>query len=157
MRNPPAILCIQETWLQPSTTFEIPGYTCVRHDRTTGAQGGGVATFVRAGVAYSVTNTTDVPESISISIDGLESKITVVNVYHPESPPLQPGFYSRFFGSRSGIVLGDFNAHSALFESPSTDARGRQVEDDIGGQRLRRSQHWCPDVPQQRHRFNQSS
>ena len=37
---------------------------------------------MRAGVAYSVTNTTDVPESISISIYGLESKITVVNVYH---------------------------------------------------------------------------
>ena len=78
-------------------TFEIPGYTCVRHDRTTGAKGGGVATFVKAGVAYSITNTTDDPESISISIDGLESKITVINVYHPASPPLQPGFYFRFF------------------------------------------------------------
>src|SRR6218665_564688 len=92
---------------------------------------GGGATFVRAGVAYSVTNTTDDPESISISIDGLESKITVVNVYHPASPPLQPGFYSRFFAARSGIVLGDFNAHSALFGSPSTDKRGRQLEDDM--------------------------
>ena len=59
------------------------------------------------------------------------SKITVVNIYHPASPPLQPGFYSRFFGARSGIVLGDFNAHSALFWSPSTDARGRQLEDDM--------------------------
>ena len=71
MRNPPTILCIQETWLQPSVTFEIPGYNYVRHDRTTGANGGGIATFVKAGVAYSVTNTTDVQESISISIDGL--------------------------------------------------------------------------------------
>src|SRR6218665_3916922 len=108
IRNPPTIICIQETWLQPSVTFEIPGYTCVRHDRTTGTKGGGIATFVKAGVAYSITNTTDDPESISFSIDGLESKITVVNVYHPASPPLQPGFYSRLFAARSGIVLGDF-------------------------------------------------
>src|SRR6218665_2360122 len=89
------------------------------------------STFVKAGVACSVTNTTDVPESISISIDGLESKMTVVNVYHQDSLPLQPGFYSRFFGARSGIVLGDFNAHSALFGSPSTDVRGRQLEDNM--------------------------
>ena len=69
-----------------------------------------MATFVKAGIAYSVTHTADVPESISISIDELENKITIVNVYHPDSAPLQPGFYSRFFSARSGIVLRDFNA-----------------------------------------------
>ena len=64
MWNPPTILCIQKTWLRPHTTFEIPGYTCVRRDRVTGEQGGGVATFVKAGVATFVITTTDVPESI---------------------------------------------------------------------------------------------
>ena len=134
MRKPPTIICIQETWLRPTNDLEIPGYTCVRHDRTTGEIGGGVATFVKTGVAFSKINTTDVPESITISIDGLPEKIKITNVYHPQSKPgdpLLPDTYSCFFREKSAIVLGDFNAHSTLFGSLTTDARGRQLEDDI--------------------------
>src|SRR6218665_1791313 len=50
-------------------------------------------------------------------------------IFSPSLPSPCP--CSRFFGARSGIVLGDFNAHSALFGSPSTDARRRQLEDDM--------------------------
>src|SRR5688572_10053545 len=97
MRKPPTIICVQETWLRPTIDLEIPGYTCVRHDRTTGEMGGGVATFVKTGVAFSKINTTDVPESITISIDGLPEKIKITNVYHPQSQtgdPLLPDTYS---------------------------------------------------------------
>jgi len=75
---------------------------------------------VKAGVAYSVINTTYVPESITISIYGLKNKITIVNAYHPPSKPLHRSIYSRFFNGRSAIVLGDFNSHSTLFATGST-------------------------------------
>ena len=85
MRTPPAVICIQETWLSPSISLEIPGYSCVRHDRSTGELGGGVATFVRTGIGYSLISTTDNPESITTSIDGLPTKIKITNIYNRKS------------------------------------------------------------------------
>lgn len=89
---------------------------------------------MKTGIAYSTINTTDVPESITISLDGLPEKINIVNVYHrphQSGDPSSPDTYSRFFQERSAVILGDFNAHSTLFGSRSTDARGRWLEDDM--------------------------
>lgn len=47
----PDFLCVQETWLKPCLDVVIPGYTCLRKDRSS-RTGGGCATFVKSGVQY---------------------------------------------------------------------------------------------------------
>lgn len=49
-------ILISETWLKPSllsTCYSIPGYVLLRNDRI-GAQGGGVAIYLRADVTYKI-------------------------------------------------------------------------------------------------------
>lgn len=116
------IVCLQETLLSPTAEVNIPGYTFIRHDRKGPKQrtyGGGVATLIREGMAYSVESTADDPESICISIatsSGLALAIT--NVY---DPPGRNGnrttAYTKLLAARHGIVVGDFNAK----ENCSTD------------------------------------
>src|SRR5262247_1855641 len=126
MSSPPDVICIQETWLKPSTSFRFDGYSCERHDRTT--YGGGVMILVRDGLSYSVEERTDKPESISVSIRTECGDLWVTNVYHPDSYPGTDQDYAVLFRGRRGIVLGDFNAHSTLFGADNTDPMGRLLE-----------------------------
>lgn len=53
LENKPDFLCIQETWLKPCLDFVIPGYTCLRKDRSD-RSGVWCATFVKLGIQYKV-------------------------------------------------------------------------------------------------------
>ena len=71
----PDLLCITDTWLMHkrlNQTLSIPGYqTLIRCDRQTG-KGGGVAVYVRDGLAASRFSTTTSPtdlECISLKLD----------------------------------------------------------------------------------------
>ncbi len=74
-----------KTWLKPTQSFRIDGYSCERHDGSSGKErGGGVATFVRDGLSDSVLHKTDETESLSIGVMTVQGyKLVVTNVYHP--------------------------------------------------------------------------
>ena len=58
MSTTPAIVCLNETFLDSSTQeLEVEGYECVaRRDRADGRQGGGVAVYARKQFSNSVTS-----------------------------------------------------------------------------------------------------
>lgn len=129
-QNKPHIICVQETWLKPQLDFIIQGYTTVRNDRE-GGKGGGVATFIQSGINYSVSSVGKEQESICIKTWTGNNSVTIINYYNPCNK-LTPGILNDIGGqSRGKIVCGDFNAHSTLWGSKSTDVNGLVVEEFI--------------------------
>jgi len=84
----PQIICIQETWLQDTSTYNIPGYNkevkC-RKDR----KGGGVATFIQQSIPYErLQNIPNEIEGITIKVKLIDTDVTITNLY---IPPAQIG------------------------------------------------------------------
>jgi hypothetical protein len=125
----PDIICIQETQLGPNRSFNFDGYTCEKKDRGTSNKGG-LATYVRRGLSYSVLYTKDSPEMIAIQITTREGKLNVVNIYHsPRATPESHDEYTSTFNDTRTILVGDFNAHNTLWGGQQTDPRGQLLED----------------------------
>ena len=152
---PPDILCIQESGLNSSSSFRIPGYTSFRSDRTHSRSGnlapndshigGGVITFVRQGLSPSQFSTDSLSsldpysDYVGVTIPCLNSSpLSFLNVYAPPiRPSYQDGRSNSFTPSiiptnKDLFVLGDFNCHHPLWDSNSpTDQRGSEVFDWI--------------------------
>ena len=129
MEKQPDLICIQETFFNAVTRFSIDGYNCERHDRTTATNGGGVATFIRTGISYSVLNRCNSPEFITILLNTSTGPLAVINVYHPPGLTTDDNTYPHLFQHQEqAILVGDFNAHSTAFGSVTTDLRGQQIE-----------------------------
>lgn len=71
----PDFVCIQETWLKPCLDFVIPGYTCLRKDRSD-RSGSGCATFVKSGIQYKVWEYDSSLECLIVEIWSSQGKNT---------------------------------------------------------------------------------
>ena len=151
--HPVDLICIQESNLNSSSSFRIPGFSVLRSDRTHSRSGilssdashasGGVAIFVRQGLSFSELSTTSLSSldpysdyvGVNISLNKFSS-VSFPNVYAPPirssptdgrtdsfSPSVLPS-------SRNLFILGDFNCHHPLWDSRGTsDPRGEEVFD----------------------------
>ena len=151
--HPVDLICIQESNLNSSFSFQIPGFSVLRSDRTHSRSGilssdathasGGVVIFVRQGLSFSELSTTSLcsldPYSdyvgVNISLNK-SSSVSFLNVYAPPihssptdgrtdsfSPSILPS-------SRNLFILGDFNCHHPLWDSRGTsDSGGEEVFD----------------------------
>lgn len=128
----PDILCIQETWLKNGARFTMHGY-CAEHRYREMGERGGVSTFIRAGLSYSVLPPPSDLECIIISITLLNGKnLNIMNVYDPPSnawPVNRVDEYKQLFSHRNAFIVGDFNAYHPLWGSKTTDSRGRALVD----------------------------
>ena len=147
------LICIQESNLNSSSSFQIPGFSVLHSDRTHSRSGilssdashasGGVVIFVRQGLSFSELSTTSLslldPYSgyvgVNISLNK-SSSVSFLNVYAPAirssptdarndsfSPSILPS-------SRNLFILGDFNCHHPLWDSRvTTKPRGEEVFD----------------------------
>lgn len=157
----PDLLCITETWLMHkhlNQTLSIPGYqTLIRCDRQTG-KGGGVAVYVRDGLAASrfstMTSPTDL-ECISLKLDlPKRKKFYVFTVYRPPKMSMS-SFLDKLdtalasYMTKNVCIVGDFNAkHSAWFSGQDTDANGSELKtfaDCHNLQQLINSPTYAPD------------
>lgn len=128
------IVCIQESFLKPSDNFEIPGYSSIRSDRKTLTCGGGLVSFVRNGLKYCKLDSPMHIEAQIFSVRTACGVINIVNVYLPPVSPLNVEQLVAFKGLLrldKALVVGDFNAKSALWCSPITNRRGRELSDLI--------------------------
>ena len=147
--HPVDLICIQESNLNSSTSFRIPGFSALRSDRTHSRPGilssdtthasGGAVIFVRQGLFFSELSTSSLslldPYSdyvgINISLNN-SSSLSFLNVYAPpiRSSPTNDrtdSFSPSIFpSSRNLFILGDFNCHHPLCTS---DPRGEEVFD----------------------------
>ena len=151
--HPVDLICIQESNLNSSSSFQIPGFSALRSDRTHSRSGilspdanhasGGVFIFVRQGLSFSELSTSSFSSldpysnyvGVKISLNNSFS-LSFVNVYGPPirssptdgrtdsfSPSILPS-------SRNFFILGDFNCHHPLWNSRGTsDPRGEEVFD----------------------------
>lgn len=126
----PSLVCVQETFLKPNKTIKFPGYAIERNDREGNMSGGGVATLIAEGLSYAVVEAPAGVEALSIRINLTSRKsITVTNLYHPPGKPLNSEKLQRIFETKNNIIVGDFNSHSSLWGSSTTDANSRLIEE----------------------------
>lgn len=131
----PLVICVTETWLTESILdheFLPPGYAVLRKDRPCG-RGGGVALFIKSGIAFSLLEELPNVESIwcKIKLDGLA--IVIGAMYRP--PNSVPDIFSAITDfivgqklNRSKLVLtGDFNAPAIDWQLLTSSGRDRHV------------------------------
>ena len=128
----PHIILIQEAKLGKRSKYQLPGYTQYRKDRKT--LGGGLVTFVASRCTSTI---------IEVEVGNLETQIIsvqmangksirIANVYHRVASPTTSAELKKLsdlVGS-SGLIAGDFNAHSPLWGDEVNHANGfgRMVE-----------------------------
>ena len=104
--HPVDLICIQESNLNSSSSFRIPGFSALRSDRTHSRSGilssdtmhasDGVVIFVRHGLSFSELSTSSIPSldpysdyvRINISLNN-SSSLSFLNVYAPLFAPPQ--------------------------------------------------------------------
>ena len=141
------LICIQESNLNSSSSFRIPGSFALRSDRTHSQPGilsrdathasGSVVIFVRQALSFSKLSTSSLSSldlysdyvGVNISFNN-SSSLSFLNAY---APPirffLMDGKTDSFFPSSSYLfILGDFNCRYPLWDSRGTsDPRGEEV------------------------------
>ena len=150
--HPVDIICIQESNLNLSSPFHIPGFSALHSDCTHSRFGmlsrdathasGGVVIFVRQGLSFSELFTSSLslldPYSdhvgVNISLNNSPS-LSFPNVYPPpiRSSPMDSrtdSFSPSIFPSRNFFIPVDFNCHHPLWDSRGTlDLQGEEVFD----------------------------
>ena len=134
---------VQESNLNSSSSFQIPGFSALRFDRTHSRSGilspdathasGGVIIFVRQGLSFSELYTISFSSlgpysdyvGINISLNN-SSSLSFLNVYAPPvrsfSSDGRTDSFSLFIfsSSRNLFILGHFNCHHPLWDSRGT-------------------------------------
>ena len=151
--HPVDLICIQESNLNSSSFFRIPGCSVLRSDRTHSRSGilsrdathasGGVIIFVRQGLSFSELSISTLSSldpysdyvGVNISLNN-SSSLSFLNVYalpirssptdgrtDSISPSILPSYRNLF-------ILRDINCHSPFWDSRGTsDPRGEEIFD----------------------------
>lgn len=132
------VICVQETFMKPTdvATWDINGYTAARQDRPLPSRGGGLVTYIKNCLRYLVLDCPKEIECQAIRLEIVTGHMTVVNVY---LPPGENGVFGteaanafdRLLEYDKAVIVGDLNARSRLWLSPTTDARGKMLENII--------------------------
>ena len=133
--HPVDLICIQESNLNLSSSFRIPGFSALRSDRTHFWSGilspdathasGGVIIFVRQGLSFSELSTSSLssldPYSDYIGINTSLNNSFSLSFFNVYASPIcssptngRTDSSSPFFPSRNLFILGDFNCHHPL-------------------------------------------
>ena len=124
----PEIICIQESFLSEKQNFVISGYNCIRLDRTH-HRCGGVATFIKNGIPYTIEDQGKDIEFLSISIKCNNTSYIISNVYIPRyHPTMKLDEVNKIFSKKNSIICGDFNGKNTIWGSPITDTWGNIIE-----------------------------
>ncbi|GFU90361.1 putative RNA-directed DNA polymerase from transposon X-element [Trichonephila clavipes] len=111
-RFDPDIIALQETFLQPCHSFNIPNYTIYRNDRLT-HRGGGTAILIKSSIAHhSIHIHTHTLENTTIVLEG-SNKITISCIYRPPNSPHQaliPDLLKILRNRTHCFIVGDYNA-----------------------------------------------
>lgn len=123
------MICIQETWLKSQLDFVIPGYECIRLDRSDRSGGGG-ATFVKNGLQYRKVAIKSKLECLVVEIWTSHNSISVINYYNPCQTLVMSDFDEIMEKVRFPVVwVGDFNAHNPIWGSDHRDKNGVIIEE----------------------------
>lgn len=127
----PLALCVQETNLSAKHINFLRQYKVVRRDRdTAGRSSGGVAIIMKYNTTSQEIRLNTVLEAVAVSVVSFKT-LTICSIYLPphmtvsirDMEDLVKQLPTPF------ILVGDFNAHSSMWGSMTTDTRGQIIED----------------------------
>ena len=128
------IVALQETLLNPSSEDpNIPNFNLVRKDRQ-GDKGGGLAMFIHKSIRFSEIKVNPIDRHTEHQIIKIDN-LNIVNIYIPPVSSCSSGFMpdiKAIFPSSDSLIVGDFNAHDALWHSSVQDTRGQILAEEIG-------------------------
>ncbi|GBM12996.1 putative RNA-directed DNA polymerase from transposon X-element [Araneus ventricosus] len=113
--------------------LKLRGYNCVRKDADTGSHSSGGVCILTSNLYPST------PLSLHTSLQAVAVQVhtrallTVCCIYLPPHDALNQQQLNNFVDQlpKPFLLLGDFNGHSTLWGSDSTNSRGRQIEQFI--------------------------
>lgn len=128
--NNATCFCLQETYLNPQNPNPFRRYNIFRKDRVqTARASGGVAIIVPLTVpARGISLVTDL-EAVAVQIC-LDQITTVCSLYLPPSVAVAQRDFEKLCDQlpQPFLILGDFNAHNAMWGSGKIDSRGKMLE-----------------------------
>ena len=129
------IAAIQETKLTEKSKLSTNEmYTLVRKDRGKD-KGGGLAFLIHKDVPFQLLpSPPDDPHTEHLAIK--VGNLSIINLYIPPQSSCNTPDYSpsltQFLHGEETIIIGDLNAHDALWFSALADQRGSKFSDEIG-------------------------
>lgn len=125
------LILIQETWLNPKISVNLPNYTCVRNDRESNSRypHGGVLIFVHSSVHFNVVNFANLTniEAVFIRIPFSARELVIGSIYCSSSLKAseKQADYQNLL-SRPGpfVLAGDFNVKHSSWNNSKNDRCG---------------------------------
>jgi hypothetical protein len=126
------IIVLNETWLDTSKSFRIPGFNIIRQDSI--HPHGGVAVAVNCKYQFNVipSESTYHLQHILCSVHLGNTSLDILSVYIP--PPPNGKFKIQSLNTilstihnKNFIIVGDFNAHHTAWGCRSSDRRGHSI------------------------------
>jgi len=133
----PHIACLSETWLSTGYEPKFINYTPIYEHRGDAQAGGGLAILVRSDVSFLNLDLVPYPLGnlevcgVKLFLKNTNVPFSIMNVYNPchNITVAELNHYSRQLGS-SRLIVGDFNAHSPMWEPNKTsNITGKSIED----------------------------
>lgn len=130
-------VCV-ETWLtNDHDSFQIPGFTTIRKDRSQG-KGGGIMFLTRKSLDIvelklnnSANNTVEI---CGIRVENISPQLNIVACYRPPNNNLSAEEWDNIVNhvkNSHSILLGDFNAHHQTWNCASNDTNGNRFLNSI--------------------------
>ena len=129
--NNASLIAIQETKLSENYHIRIPNYNIISKDgHYNRGQHGGVALYIHSDVPYQPIQLTTPIQAVAAEVT-LQSTFTICNIYLSRSHQLTTALLNNLYDQLPSpcIIVGDFNAYSTVWNSTSTDTRGRCIEE----------------------------
>ncbi len=131
----PHVVCLSETWLSQHYEPNFINYNVIYKHRGAPQAGGGLAILVRSDITYLEQDLQPFPQgflevcAIKIFLKN-DVPLSILNVYNPNENVLPQEFNHYFLQLEpSCLIVGDFNAHSPIWEPGKTSNHsGRSLE-----------------------------
>lgn len=123
----PSLFCLQESHIKNNNAPTFSKYQLIHNKNDKATQG--VAFLIRNGVKFSEIALNTNYQAIAISLN-VPFKVNICNIYiHPNLKIVDSEFQSLIDQiPEPRVFLGDFNAHSFLWNSDRSNQRGQAIE-----------------------------
>lgn len=122
----PFAVALCETWLKPGFSFRIPGYACLRTDRSDGY--GGVAILIKNNMSFQSFPLPSLSDDIS-AVAVIVNKICLVCIYYSRPTVNILSEISNLLSvlPKPFLVMGDFNTQHQSWGSSSSNYYGEKL------------------------------
>ena len=134
----PAIICLQETFLQNNSNLKTTNYEQYNYIHDAGSRAnGGTSIFIRNNIPQSKLNIQTNLQAVAAQVT-LHKTVTICSIYLPPHEPINNSELENLIKQLPSpfILLGDFNSHSTLWGSKQTNSKGNKIEQMINNNNL---------------------